>query len=292
MATLLLGAGCSASSAESGGITIMAAGDIGGAADGADATGDLIRAASPDAVLTLGDNAYPEGAASDYDHAYDPVWGSFRERTRPVPGNHDYLTDGAAGYVEYFGRDAVTNSVDGGLYYAWDVGDGWRAYAVNTEIDTTGAQLTWLRHDVAAHRGERYILYTHHPRYTSGAEHGPSTAVCPLWDALAAAGHLEIVLGGHNHQYERFAPMDCAGHRSADGARSFVVGSGGKTLYAFGPAQPGSEFRNGTDYGVLELSLRPDSYDWEFLASGRGLQSSRADIGRAGEVLDKGSHDL
>ncbi len=102
--------------------------------------------------------------------------------------------------MDYFGRDAVTNDVDWGLYYAWDVGNGWRAYAVNTEIDTSGAQLEWLRQDVAENPAEHYLLYAHHPRYTSGANHGPSTAVCPLWDALAEAGDLAIVLSGHNHQ--------------------------------------------------------------------------------------------
>jgi len=272
----------------------MGAGDIAGSEEDARATGDLIRAASPDAVFTTGDNAYPDGSPADYARAYEPTWGSFRDRTHPVPGNHEYRTDGAAGYLGYFGRDAVTNDVDGGLYYAWDVGNGWRAYAVNTEIETSGAQLEWLRRDVAEHPAEHYLLYTHHPRYTSSANHEPSTAVCPLWDALASAGDLAIVLSGHNHQYERFAPMDCAGNATAEGARSFVVGSGGKTLYAFGRTQPGSEFRNATDHGVLELVLRPDSYDWAFLASGRGLEEGAGSgaVGEAGEVLDKGSEDL
>jgi hypothetical protein len=267
-------------------VTIMGAGDIAGTAANAGATGDLIRAASPAAVFTAGDNAYDSGSASDYATKYDPTWGSFKSRTHPAPGNHEYLTSGAAGYISYFGAATVTNNVDGGLYYGWNVGNGWRAYSLNTEISTTGAQLTWLRNDVAAHPGMRYLLYSHHPRYSSSAVHPPETTICPLWDALAATGRLEIVIAGHNHQYERFAPMDCAGHETADGAVSFVVGTGGKTLYDFGVTRPGSRFRNATDFGVLKLVLHDTSFDWQFLASGRGRVGA---TGNAGRALDSGS---
>jgi predicted phosphodiesterase len=271
-------------------VTIMGAGDIAGSLADATATGNLIRAANPDAVFTLGDNAYSDGTLTNYTNRYDPAWGSFKDRTHPVPGNHDYHADPPVGYLAYFGAATVTTPVDGGVYYAWDVGNGWRAYAVNTEISTSGAQLTWLQDDVAAHPGMHYILYTHHPRYTSGANHGPSTAICPLWNALAATGGLEIVLAGHNHQYERFAEMDCAGQVSDAGARSFVVGSGGTGTYAFGPPEPGSRFRNARDFGVLELVLHSTSYEWSFIASGRGANGSTSfDTDNAGRVLDSGS---
>jgi acid phosphatase type 7 len=271
-------------------VTIMGAGDVAGDREAATATAELIRAADPDAVFTTGDNAYPDGSPSDYAERYDPTWGSFRERTHPIPGNHEYHTEGAAGYVDYFGAEHVTNDVDGGLYYAWDAGNGWRAYALNTEISTTGAQLSWLQDDVAAHPGQRYILYAHAPRYTSSAKHEPSDDICPLWDALASTGGLEIVLAGHNHQYERFAPMDCAGRAIADGARSFVIGSGGASLYDFDEAQPGSEFRNDSDFGVLRLELYESSYEWEFIASGLGHDGEdTVDTGNAGQILDKGS---
>ena len=271
-------------------VTIIGAGDIAGLPKAAQATADLIRAADPDAVFTTGDNAYPDGSASDYADAYDPTWGSFKDRTHPVPGNHDYHTEGAAGYVDYFGASAVTNKQDGGLYYGWDVGNGWRAYAMNTEISTSGAQLRWLEADIVAHPAEHYLLYTHHPRFTSGKEHGPDEKVCPLWDALAATGKLELVLFGHNHQYERFAPMDCSGRPGADGAPSIVIGSGGNDLYRFGSLESGSEFHDDEDFGVLELTLYRDSYAWEFLASGMaGAGAGARDAGNAGEVLDKGS---
>ncbi len=274
-------------------VTLMGSGDIAGDEEEASATARLIRDADPDAVFTTGDNAYPDGSESDYAKRYDPTWGSFKDRTHPVPGNHEYHTDDAAGYVDYFGAEDVTNPVDGGLYYGWDVGNGWRAYALNSEISTTGAQLRWLRDDVAAHPGMHYILYAHEPRYTSSEKHDPFEDLCPLWDTLAATGGLEIVLAGHNHQYERFAPMDCDGRVDADGARSFVIGSGGNGLYGLADPQEGSEFRNDSDYGVLRLVLSETSYEWEFIASGVGADGDDpVDTGNAGAVLDNGSADV
>ena len=275
-------------------VTLMGAGDIassGSSLVNAQATGDLIREGAPDAAFTLGDNAYTSGTLAEYQTAYDSTWGSFRSITHPVPGNHDYEPPPPDGYVAYFGAANVTNPVDGGLYYAWDVGNGWRAYAVNGEIDTSGAQLTWLRNDVAAHPGMHYILYTHHPRFSSGSPSSYATNdVCPLWDALAATGGLEIVMAGHMHNYERFARMDCAGTTTDAGARSFVVGSGGNQLYPFGTTQPGSQARNGTDYGVLRLVLQDSSYAWSFIASGRGWDGSTSvDTHNKWQVLDSGT---
>jgi hypothetical protein len=274
-------------------VEIMGAGDIAGEPAAAAATAMLIRGADPDAVFTTGDNAYPDGSPSDFAERYDPAWGSFKDRTHPVPGNHDHHTDGAAGYVGYFGVQRVSNDVDGGLYYAWDAGNDWRVYALDSEISTSGAQLAWLRDDVVAHPDRHFILVAHRPRYTSGEQHGPSDDICPLWDVLAATGRLEIVLAGHNHHYERFAPMDCAGRTGADGARSFVIGSGGATLYDFDEPRPGSEFRNNSDFGVLRLELSETSYGWEFIASGLGqADSATVDTGNAGQILDKGSADV
>ncbi len=273
-------------------VVVMAAGDIasgGSWQENARATGDLVRAGDPDRVLTLGDNAYPDGTPQDYAAHYAPTWGSFRSRTLPVPGNHDYHRDPPSGYVGYFGPDRVTNRADGQLYYARDLGGGWRVYAMNTELDTAGAQLQWLRSDVAAHPASHYVLAAHSPRYTSGEEHDPSDDVCPLWDELAGTGRLEIVLAGHQHDYERFAPMDCHGHQTGRGARSFVVGAGGGGIYGFRDPEPGSQARNDTDFGVLRLVLRRASYSWSYLASGRGWDGEHAvDTGNAGEVLDSG----
>jgi hypothetical protein len=267
-------------------VTIMGAGDIAGSLATAGATGDLIRAADPEAVFTLGDNAYEDGSPSEFATKYDPAWGSFKDKTHPVPGNHEYHATPPQGYLDYFGAANVTNPVDGGVYYAWDVGNGWRAYALNTEISTSGAQLTWLKEDVAAHPGMHYILYTHHPRYTSAVNHSGSASVCPLWNALASTGGLEIVLTGHNHTYERFAKMDCAGREDNTGARSFVVGTGGKELYSFGTPALGSQFRDADDFGVLSLELHSTSYQWSFIASGTGRTGSTH---AAGQEVDGGT---
>lgn len=276
-------------------VTIIGAGDI--AASGtetmanAKATGNLIRAATPDAVFTVGDNAYDDGTLTQYRTQYDQTWGSFRSITRPAPGNHEYHSDPPHGYIDYFGRAKVSNRDDAGLYYAWDVGNNWRAYAVNTEISTSGAQLTWLQQDLAAHRGMHYLMYSHHPRYTSATEHPDDTSICPLWDAFSAAGG-DLYLAGHDHVYERFAKMDCQGHLKATGVRSFVVGSGGNQLYPFtNGMHPGEQYRNNTDYGVLKLVLHENSYAWSFIASGRGWNGSRSvDMpDHRGVVLDKGS---
>jgi hypothetical protein len=275
-------------------VTIMGAGDIaegGSRLVNATATGNLIRQGNPDFAVALGDNAYPCGTATDYSEKYEPTWGSFKAKTRPIPGNHEYECTGSlTGYDQYFGAANVTNSIDGGVYYAWDVGNGWRAYAVNTEIDTSGAQLTWLKNDVAAHPGMHYLLYTHHPRYTSGEIHPGIDDVCPLWNALASTGSLEAVLFGHQHNYERFTRMDCAGQQTAAGTRSFVVGSGGNELYGFKTPVTGSQFRNATDYGVIKLVLHRSSYDWSFVASGRGWNGSTSiDTNNVGAVLDSGT---
>ena len=281
------------SAAEGGSVTIMAAGDIaqsGSKLANAAATGDLIRRVNPDAVLALGDQAYEDGHPGDYATKYRPTWGSFKGKTHPVPGNHDYHSDPPVGYLGYFGKERVTNPVDGGVYYAWNVGNGWRAYAMNTEVDTSGDQLAWLKQDLSAHPAKHYILYGHKPRYSSGDQHGPSDTICPLWDALEATGKLEIVLAGHEHIYERFARMDCGGHKSPRGPRSFVVGSGGNQLYGLSTPLPGSQFRNNTDFGVLKLVLGRSSYRWSFIASGRGFDGSTSiDTNRAGRVIDSGT---
>ena len=222
-----------------------------------------------------------------------PPGGSFKDRTHPVPGNHDYHTEGAAGYVDYFGASAVTNKQDGGLYYGWDVGNGWRAYAMNTEISTSGAQLRWLEADIVAHPAEHYLLYTHHPRFTSGKEHGPDEKVCPLWGRASpppassnscSSGTTTSTSGSHRWT----APAG----PGADGAPSIVIGSGGeRSLPARRPRVRQRASTDDEDFGVLELTLYRDSYAWEFLASGMAGRAgaARPACRNAGEVLDKGS---
>jgi PKD repeat protein len=259
-------------------------------------TGDLIRSLQAKhpglTVFTTGDNAYEIGSPTNFATAYDPTWGSFKSITKPIPGNHEYGTAGAAGYYGYF----FGGNVQGNEYYAYDVGPYWRAYALNCQIacGAGSAQQQWLRADLSAHPGRHYLGYVHPPRYTSGS-HSDYTGLSALWADLQAAGG-EILLTGHNHHYERFAEMNATGGLDPTGMREIVVGSGGRKLYPF-KATPhvGSEFRNATHYGVLTLTLHANSFEWQWLGSGRcqsgfGTAAIFSDCPEAtGAVLDSGT---
>ena len=241
-------------------VIFVGAGDISGCNGGQDgATAELVKALPSAQVFTLGDNAYPEGVAADY-ACYEATWGAFKDRTHPVPGNHEYHQTGAAPYFAYFGAAAGPAGLG---YYSYDVGT-WHILAVNSE-SSVSEQVAWLNADLAAHPATCVLAYWHRPFFTSGAVHGPDSAMRPIWDALQAAG-AEIVLSGHNHQYERFAPQLPDGTASADGIRQFVVGTGGfHSLYDFiTPPAPNSEVRY-KGFGVLKLTLGVTGYSWEFL---------------------------
>lgn len=209
-------------------------------------------------VLAIGDNAYESGSPIEYRDCYDPTWGRFLDRTRPVPGNHEYGTNGAAGYFGYFGPSVGTPAQP---WYAYDLG-AWRLYALDSQClltdDCDGqAETAWLRADLAANPRECVLAYWHHPRFSSG-RHGDTPEVGPIWATLASAGG-DVVLQGHDHLYERFAPID--------GIRSFVLGTGGADHYEFHVIKSGSEVRDAEAFGVLVVTLRDGSYDWRFQAS-------------------------
>lgn len=255
-------------------VTVVAAGDIAREPDDGRGTARLIASIGPDAVLTLGDNAYEDGRYEEYQRNYDPTWGRFRSTTRPVPGNHEYRDQDAAGYQRYF-----RNQIGGREYYAWTAGS-WRMYALNCEIDCGkgSAQLAWLRRDLTRHPRMPALAYLHKPRFTCSTVHGPETEVNAIWVALQRAKG-RIMLAGHNHAYERFAKQDASGHRAADGIRQFVVGTGGVGLYPL--RSPCRNRLAGQDdkAGVLKLRLRPDSFSWQFVAvGGRILDSGRAPV--------------
>lgn len=228
---------------------LVAAGDIVNDVPIAERTGRLALAQHPNHVLVLGDNQYGVGSLAQYRSEYDrTAWGQLRRITKPVPGNHEYRTPGAAGYFAYFDNPKP--------YYAFPAGCGWRAYALNSEIDLS-KQAQWLRSDLAAHPDAPVVAYWHRPRWSSGVEHGSDADLQPLWDALA--GRTGVVLNGHDHDYERFAPVGRL--------REFVVGTGGSSTYHFGPPAPGSERRISNTPGVLRLVLQPGShYSWVFLS--------------------------
>ncbi|HLO35203.1 MAG TPA: hypothetical protein VK194_03940, partial [Candidatus Deferrimicrobium sp.] len=137
------------------------------------------------------------------------------------------------------------------------------------------AQETWLRADLAAHPAACTLAYWHHPRFSSG-EHGNDESVAPFWEQLHAAG-AELIVNGHDHDYERFAPQDPSGAvERPGGLREIVVGTGGAELRAFHTQAANSEFRQAGTYGVLRLTLHPFNYDWEFLPT-------------SGDIADSGS---
>jgi len=211
----------------------------------------------PGTVFTLGDNVYDTGTLDEFLTCYDPTWGRHKDRTKPVPGNHDYMISGAAGYFQYF------NNVPS--YYVFNLGS-WRIYALNSDIDIAenSPQMVWLKNDLATNPTQCVLAYWHEPRWSSGAKHGSTPATQSLWQTLYEAG-AELVLTGHEHVYERFAEMNAKGAATSPGLREIVVGTGGKTLYEFGDILPTSEVRNSSTSGVLKLTLRPDGYDWEFI---------------------------
>jgi len=230
------------------------------------------------AFAALGDNQYADGTLADFRASYDPSYGRVLDRTIPVVGNHEYQTRRAAGYFDYFGARAGDR--DKG-YYSTDVG-AWHVVVLNTNCGEIGGcgtgspQEQWLRADLAAHPARCTVALTHHPRYSSG-EHGDNGFVADLWDTLQQGG-ADLVLSGHDHDYERFAPMDSSGGLDAAGPRQFVVGTGGKGNRGFASVRAHSEAHDSTSFGVLRLELRADSYSWRFVASGGG---TNADAGTA-----------
>jgi hypothetical protein len=243
----------------SGDPVITAAGDIAGDANDGTGTADLIKGINPTGALTLGDNAYEDGSLQQYTDYYDPSWGAFKDKTYPTPGNHDYHTPGGTDYFTYFGARAQA------AYYSYNLGS-WHLVALNGEIDHSAgsAQEVWLKGDLAANAGKCTLAYWHEPRFTSGDVHGNDSSFAAFWDDLYGA-RADVVLNGHNHNYERFAAQNPQGQADPSGPREFVAGTGGVSHYGFGTPQPNSEVRNDDTFGVLELTLHPDSYDFRFV---------------------------
>ncbi len=250
---------------------VLAVGDI---ADCGRTTDDEVAALliqTPGIVVTLGDNAYPKGSTADYRDCFDPPFGPLTSRMKPAPGNHDYDFYAGVPYFDYFGAVAGDRAQG---WYSYDVGS-WHIVALNSNCAHVGGceagspQEQWLRADLAAHPAVCTLAYWHHPVFSSG-QHGSNTKAAGLFQALYDF-HADVVLNGHDHIYERFAPQDPAG--VADpirGIREFVVGTGGQGLYRFGTIKANSEVRDNTRFGALKLTLMPTGYDWEFLPSTGG----------------------
>jgi hypothetical protein len=249
-----------------------------GAGDIADcsSSGDEATAALLDniagSVFTLGDNVYSSGTPTEITTCYDPTWGRHKSRTFPAPGNHDYNTSGASGYFGYFGSAAGPS---GRGYYSFDLGS-WHIISLNSEISMSAgsAQEQWLRADLAASTKQCTLAYWHKPRFSSGTSHGSLAAAQPLWQALYDYG-AEIVMSGHDHDYERFAPQTPSGAPdAAKGIREFVVGTGGRNHDAVGTPIPNSEASNDNTFGVLKLTLGSGTYTWQFVPAGGSFTDS------------------
>ena len=234
------------------------------------AVSDSILAARPTAFFPLGDNQYSSGTLAQYRAAYQPSFGRLKAITNPTPGNHEYATAGASGYFDYFGTAAGERSRG---YYSRDIG-AWHVVVLNSEkdISPTGTQLTWLKNDLAAHPNACTLAVLHKPRFSSG-QHGSNTAMKPFVDALVAA-KAELLLSGHDHDYERFAPQNGSGQASSTGVVQVVAGMGGKSLYDYPRLVANSVSRQNSGFAWLKLTLHPTSVDLRYVPVGDNTYSA------------------
>lgn len=243
---------------------VLAAGDI---ADCGTAGGLLtarLLGEPAAAILAIGDLVYPQGSAKGFATCYQASWGRFRDRTYPVPGNRDYATDSGHPYFAWWGARAAPPKG----YYSFDLG-AWHLVALNSNLlgADDAAQRRWLAEDLRASRARCRLAFLHHTIYSSGL-HGATGRLTPLLRTLYE-GRVSVALTGHDHHYERFAPMNVVGEIEAErGIRFFVVGTGGAELFPAIFDVHGSEVRQSDSWGVLRLSLHSDGYEWSFLPAG------------------------
>lgn len=245
---------------------LVAAGDIASCEQETDsAVAALIEAQEEATVAALGDLVYPEGSDAYYAKCYDDAWGAFRDRTRPAIGNHDAVTDGGAAYFDYF--DAAAGEPGEG-WYAYELG-AWYVVVLNSNCEVVrcepgSPQHDWLLGDLAASDAPCTLAYFHHPPTGSGI-HGRYPPVDPLWAVLVDAD-VDLALAGHEHHYERFAPLGADARPDPEGLRLIIAGTGGIALRAAGEPVPGSEVVIDDTHGILRLELAPDGYAFEFVA--------------------------
>ena len=248
------------------GVVFVGAGDIANCevagGGGARATAALLDRFPNAVIFTTGDHAYQSGSDKDFKTCYDPTWGRFKARTHPAVGNHDLITEKGKPYFDYFGEAAGPRGLG---YYSYEVGT-WHVIVLNSAIAARKGsdQMKWLTEDLTAHKTECTLAYWHIARFSSGA-HGSDPLMADAWKMLYDAG-ADVVIASHDHDYERFAPQDDRGKPDPEhGIRSFVVGTGGGGVYEFKSKVQNSEVRDNTTYGVLQMTLKPGSYDWQFV---------------------------
>ena len=268
-------------SAEDQPAVLVGAGDIADCSGlaGAEATAKLIEQI-PGTVMAIGDLAYPDGSKENF-ACYDKTWGRFKARTRPAVGNHEFHSTGATFYFEYFGA-AAGDPKEG--FYSYELGQ-WHIVVLNSECKEVGGcqagsrQEKWLRADLATHPTACALAYFHKPLFSSGLTHGNDPELKPLWEALYD-GNVDVAVGGHDHDYERFAPQTPDATPDAKrGIREFVAGTGGKSQRLFSHPQPNSEVRNNDAFGVLKFTLRSKGYDWQFIPEpGKSFTDAGSDV--------------
>ncbi|MGZ8738710.1 MAG: metallophosphoesterase family protein [Nocardioides sp.] len=235
-------------------------------------TARLTKRVDPRRVLALGDLQYSRGTAAEFRNSYAKSWGSLKSIAQPLPGNHEYKSGGAAGYYGYFNQKAPG-------YYAWNAGT-WRIYNLNSNCDKIDcdAEEAWLRKDLDARPHRCTIVAMHHPRWSSGLEHGSNASVGRFW-RIAYNHRVDVALAGHDHDYERFARMNPSGKvEPRRGIQSFVSGAGGKSLYHLGTREKGSQIFTARAPGVLVMRLAGGGYSWTFrTVDGRVADSGRRD---------------
>ena len=250
--------------------TFVGAGDIAIANGHDDATARLMDSIGGE-IFTLGDEAYPNGSAENF-RTFDRTWGRFAGRMHPAPGNHEYMTPGAAAYFQYFGEAA---GPPGQGYYSFQLG-AWHIISLNSNyefgvgVGAGSPQAAWLQADLAQNTHKCTLAYWHHPLFSSG-QNGDYSSMRAIFDILYN-GNAEVVLNGHDHLYERFGPQSADGRGDpARGIREFIVGTGGVNAdYRFVTTKPNSEQRIAGQNGVLKLTLLADSYQWEFVTTPNG----------------------
>jgi hypothetical protein len=260
-------------------VTLLAAGDVAGCASthtGDTRTGNLIRSLPAWPVIALGDLAYRDGTASEFANCYHPTWGSFRSRTWPVPGNHEYNTSGASGFFNYFSGRTTSSGNFSVQYGAWRLIFLNSASASDKEGLSQGA-LDFLVNNLQASNGACTLVAMHHPRFSNGAAHGNSedSSVRRAYEIMHGYG-ADVLLSGHDHAYERFTRLTPAGSTSGGRVMQFVLGTGGVALRGFNVQQSGS-LRRFKAHGVTQFNLGSGGFAWWF----RGVDGSIKDQGQA-----------